>query len=204
MLTNLLRGNLDVLTAVVWLVGVTIAITVHEFAHAKRAQIAGDPTPAQEGRVTLNPLAHLDPIGTLMLVLFGLGWGKPVHTNPSFFRRGRWDELMVAAWGPLSNILLAVVLALLIRLHLVRGREVLFLLFAFVNLLLAFFNLLPIWLLDGHHVVAALLPPRQGYAYARFMERYGIILLLPILLTPVGRILFIVPAEAVLHLLTGA
>jgi len=203
MLQQLLDGQLGALDLAVWLVGVTIAITVHEFAHAKRAQLAGDTTPVRDGRVTLNPLAHMDPIGTLALLLFGLGWGKPVEVNPSMFRRRRWDDLMVSAWGPLSNILLAAAFALLLRFHLVPGRESLFFLFALINLLLAFFNLLPVGPLDGHHVVAAMLPPRRAYAYEQFSQRYGIILLLAIMLTPLGRVLFVAPAYGVLHLLTG-
>jgi len=204
MLDDLLHGQLSVLEVLVWLVGVAMAITVHEFAHAKRAQLAGDPTPAQQGRVTLNPLAHLDPFGTLALVLFGLGWGKPVPVNPSYFRRGRFDELMVSAWGPLSNILLAAVFAALLRFDLVPGRERLFFTFALINLLLAFFNLLPVAPLDGHHVVASLLPPRRAYAYEQFSHRYGIIILLAILLTRAGAVLFVWPATTLLRLMIGA
>ncbi|MCX7597578.1 MAG: site-2 protease family protein [Armatimonadetes bacterium] len=204
MLDELLSGQLSLLKVLVWLVGVALAITVHEFAHAKRAQLAGDPTPAQEGRVTLNPLAHLDPLGTLTLVLFGLGWGKPVPVNPSYFRRRRYDELMVSLWGPLSNILLAGLFAVLLRFRLVPGREELFFVFALVNLLLAFFNLLPVAPLDGHHVVAALLPPRRAHAYEQFSQRYGIIVLLVILLTRAGSVLFVWPATTLLSLMIGA
>lgn len=203
MLDELLSGQLNLLRALVWLVGVALAITVHEFAHAKRAQLAGDPTPAHAGRVTLNPLAHLDPFGTLALVLFGLGWGRPVPVNPAYFRRRRYDELMVSFWGPLSNILLAAFFAALLRFGLVPGREELFFVFALINLLLAFFNLLPVAPLDGHHVVAALLPPRRAYAYEQFSHRYGIIVLLAILLTRAGAVLFVWPATTVLRLMIG-
>ncbi len=203
MLDDLLAGRLTFATFVMWLLAVVIAITVHEFAHAWRAKIAGDPTPVREGRVTLNPLVHLDPIGTLMLLVFGLGWGRPVHTNPMYYRRGRWDSLMVSAWGPLANIITAALFAVPFRLGLAAGREDLFSAIILINLLLAFFNLLPVEPLDGSHVVESLLPPHKAMAYHSFMQRYGILILLAIILTPVGDYMFIVPARLLFALMVG-
>jgi Zn-dependent protease len=202
-LDEVLAGRASLADLLTWVVGLLIAISVHEFAHAKRAQLAGDPTPARQGRVTLNPLAHLDPIGTLMLLLFGLGWGRPVQTDPGYYRRRRWDQLMVAAWGPLSNIVTAALFALPLRLGLGAGRADLLGAVVFINLMLAFFNLLPVYPLDGAQVVTQLLPPARALGFALFMHRYGIILLLGILLTPVGRLLFALPARWVLRLMTG-
>ncbi len=186
-----------------WVIGVVIAITVHEFAHAKRAQLAGDPTPVQANRVTLNPISHLDPLGSLMLLFFGLGWGRPVPVNPAYFRRRRWDELMVAAWGPLSNLLVAVAFAIPVRLGIAGARAELFVIIVLINLLLAFFNLLPVHPLDGSHVVENLLPPRSAWAFAQFSHRWGIVILLLIIFTRIGDILFIVPAQMLLRLLIG-
>lgn len=200
----MLRGlTTDPLGVVMRVIAVVIAITVHEFAHAKRAHLAGDPTPKEQGRVTLNPIAHLDPIGTLLLLLFGLGWGRPVEVNPLNFRKQRWDDLMVAAWGPMSNILVAVLFAVPFWVGLASGREDLLFTIILINLLLAFFNLLPVFPLDGSHVVENLLPPSSALRFERFSRRYGIIVLLVIIATPLGARLFVTPAIYVLQLLLG-
>jgi len=200
----MLRGlTTDPLGVLMRVVAVVIAITVHEYAHAKRAQLAGDPTPVAQGRVTLNPIAHLDPLGTLLLLLFGLGWGKPVQIDPSRFRRPRWDEIMVSAWGPLANFVVAVLFALPFRFGLAGGREDLFIAIILINLLLGFFNLLPVYPLDGSHIVENMLPRRQALSFAQFSHRYGIILLILIIVTPVGDRLFVQPAFFVLRFLVG-
>ncbi len=95
------------------------SIALHEFGHAKSADAAGDPTPRAQGRVTLNPFAHLDPIGAIMVVVttmsgFGIGWGKPVMVNPRLMRNPRWDQFMSVLWGPLTNLLLAIFFAILL------------------------------------------------------------------------------------------
>ena len=96
------------------------SIALHEFGHAKSADAAGDPTPRLFGRVTLNPIAHFDPIGAMMIIVtsisgFGIGWGKPVITNPSKMQNPRWDGFMSVLWGPLTNVIIAVVFALIFR-----------------------------------------------------------------------------------------
>lgn len=203
MLQQLLSGHISVPIILTWVVSVAIAITVHEYAHAKRAEMAGDPTPGRAGRVTLNPLAHYDPIGTTMMLLFGLGWAKPVPVDPSRFKRGRYDNIMVAAWGPISNVLVAAVVCAIIRFGWLPGREGLLFYIAFLNLLLAFFNIVPIPPLDGSHVLEGLLPARQAMSYQHLMGRYGIILLLVVVFTPLGNWVFLRPAMIALRLMTG-
>ena len=102
------------------MVALMFAITIHEFAHAYSAVRCGDDTPRRQGRVSLNPIDHLDTMGTIMMVIsslagFGIGWGKPVSINPYNFKNQRWDNLKVSLWGPLSNILLAAVIGLFLR-----------------------------------------------------------------------------------------
>lgn len=162
-----------------------IAITIHEFAHAITADRLGDPTPRSQGRISLLPPDHLDPLGTLMMAVtsitgMGIGWGKPVLTNPNNFKNPRRDQAIVAVAGPISNVLQAIVFALLIRVvGLQRGEEgvspvSLFLLMGvYVNLSLAFFNLIPIAPLDGSWIMTAILPYELAMTYYRWMLMYG-------------------------------
>jgi Zn-dependent protease len=136
-----------------------IAISFHEFAHAFAAYKLGDPTAKSEGRVTLNPLAHLDPIGTIFLFIVGFGWGRPVPVNPNYFRK-KSDELIVAFAGIITNLLIAFVLSIPIRIFLSQGGSLedstlysILAIIAQLNIYLAAFNLLPIPPLDGSHLV---------------------------------------------------
>lgn len=159
-----------------------IAITIHEFAHAITADLLGDPTPRSQGRISLLPPDHLDPVGTVMMAIsawvgFGIGWGKPVLTNPRNFRNPRRDQGLVAIAGPISNILQAVVFAGIFAL---AGRPDygqplgLFLISGVtINLALAFFNLIPLAPLDGHWIVTAMLPYEQARRYFAWMQQYG-------------------------------
>jgi len=156
-------------------VAFVVAIPIHEFAHAYSAYRAGDDTAKLAGRVSLNPVDHLDPLGTVLILLGGFGWGKPVPVNDLRLRRWRWHQIMVAAAGPASNVVLAAVLAgawhLLSRTSPVGHptAEATVLLFPSIslNLALAAFNLIPVFPLDGHHIVGWLLPPRLAEAYGR-------------------------------------
>jgi Zn-dependent protease len=174
---------------VLWLMAVLLSIALHEFAHAKYADWAGDPTPSRQGRVTLNPLAHLDPLGTLMIIItalsgYGFGWGKPVNINPGYFRNPRRDWVMCAFWGPLTNILLAILFAGVVRLLAGAGLgwgNVFFefaLIMVLANLGLALFNLLPIHPLDGSKVLSGILPDVFDRRYWSFQITYGPILFL--------------------------
>src|SRR3990172_6432841 len=104
------------ITFIFSLVALVVAISIHEFAHAAAADRLGDPTPRLQGRLTLNPLAHLDPIGTLMLLLIRVGWGKPVQFDPYNLKNPRRDAALISLAGPASNLILAIVLALIIKL----------------------------------------------------------------------------------------
>lgn len=132
------------------LVALLAAITIHEAAHAFASSKLGDQTAKMLGRLSLNPAAHLDPIGTLFLLFFGFGWGKPVPVNPQNFKNPVFDELKVSLAGPLSNFLLAAFLSGILRIPNLPGLLISALsLIIFLNLILMIFNLLPIPPLDG-------------------------------------------------------
>jgi Zn-dependent protease len=186
-----------------WLVAITIALTVHEYAHAKRADLAGDPTPRTMGRVSLNPLDHYDPIGTTMILLFGMGWGKPVPINPLNFRHPRRDSVAVAAWGAGANIIIAAVAGLPIRFGIAGDYAMPLQVIMMLNLLLAFFNLLPIAPLDGATVLMGLLPLHQAKRFAEFSTRWGYPLLILVIITPISGILIWRPVALLGALITG-
>lgn len=154
-----------------------IALTIHEYAHARIAVYLGDPTPRFMGRLTLNPIAHLDAIGLIMLWLFRFGWAKPVPVNPNNFKNGRKAMLWVSFAGPAANILVAFSVAMLhgflVTLHLLTPfwANILSLTYIY-NLIFAIFNLVPIPPLDGSKVLMSLLPGRQAYAL-QSIEPYG-------------------------------
>ncbi len=155
--------------------GFVIAIAVHEASHAFAATLLGDPTPRKAGRLTLNPLRHLDPLGTITLFLMGFGWGKPVFVNPAHFRVSpRAGMALTAFAGPLSNVILAVLFALPFRMEMALGREmmVLFGVVASINLLLAVFNLIPLPPLDGFSVLMGILPKQLALSIAP-LAQYG-------------------------------
>jgi Zn-dependent protease len=168
----------------VFLAGALIlSITIHEFAHAYSAQKLGDPTAKLLGRVTLNPLAHLDPIGTLFLLIAGFGWGKPVPFDARNLDNPKRDSAIISFAGPLSNFLLAILLAILIRILPQNEILTVFLYFAiFFNLILGFFNLIPLHPLDGFKVVYGLLPFNLAWQWQQ-TQRYGIFILMLLVFT---------------------
>ena len=164
-----------------------IALTVHEYAHALVADSMGDPTPKAMGRLTLNPLAHLDILGLLMRVVVGFGWAKPVGINPSYFRNQKEGLIKVSFAGPGANFFLAFLAAFLIAAMgkfgiLTEGVYTFLLWTQLYNVWFAFFNLIPIPPLDGSKILISLLPPRQAYEYLR-IEPYGMYILNALLLT---------------------
>ncbi|MGM0593326.1 MAG: site-2 protease family protein [Pseudomonadota bacterium] len=190
----------------VWVLPVLFAITVHETAHGWMALRFGDPTAKMLGRLTLNPIRHIDPIGTvlvpgvlLMLGGFFFGWAKPVPITSENFHRPRQDMAWVAAAGPFSNLLMALFWALTVRLGMalsdLSDALALFLIYAgvagmFVNTILMLLNLLPLPPLDGSRVANALLPPKLAYRYGQ-LEPYGFPILLVLLITGLlGKILW--------------
>lgn len=169
---------------------VVIALTVHEFSHAMCAYKLGDGTAKHLGRLTLNPLKHLDPIGLVCLYLFYFGWAKPVPVNPYNFRAvdGKTGMMLTALAGPMSNILMCFICVGLV--HLIPfGRSIVFTwLYVFLNYLiavntgLAFFNLIPIPPLDGSKILFGLLPDRLYYI-TQYLERYSSIFLIVLLVS---------------------
>jgi len=184
-----------------YIIAILIALSVHEFAHGYVARRLGDPTAENAGRLTLNPLSHLDPIGALLFLLVGFGWAKPVPVNPAYFRHPKRDNALVALAGPASNLLLAFLAFM--GLLLVAPKELgsvpnllslqttgsviqVFLIQVlsgslFVNLALMAFNLLPIAPLDGSKILQGFIPLRHELQYERFMQ-YGPFILLGLLL----------------------
>ena len=158
---------------------VLFAITVHEYAHGRIALLLGDPTAKMAGRITFNPVSHIDPIGAICLYLFHFGWAKPVPINPRYFRNPRMGNVWVALAGPLANFGAALLAGILIRYFLFPSELYLRILVSMVilNIALGLFNLLPIPPLDGSHVLESLLPYNALVKY-RQIERYAPIVLL--------------------------
>jgi len=170
-----------------WALGLIIAITVHEFAHALVADKLGDPTPRLQGRLTLNPLAHLDPMGTIMLLIARFGWGKPVQFDPYNLQEPKRDSMLIALAGPVSNMITAIALSLIIRLSPLisptAGVLSQFLVpIIFLNVMLAIFNLLPVHPLDGGKILVGLLPDNLAVEVDDFFRRYGTIILILLIL----------------------
>lgn len=186
-------------TFVIWIPAVLCALALHEAAHAYAADYLGDPTPRRLGRVTLNPLAHLDVIGTLLLVLVHIGWGKPVPVDPRNFNRPRRDMVLVALAGPLANIVTAVILAFVLRtggFAAMPAASIAINALVIVSLLLALFNLLPIPPLDGSKILYGLLPVALSPLYLRISKPLSWSLLALVVIgsasdfNPLGTLLF--------------
>ena len=180
--------------------GLLLSLTIHEFAHARTALAFGDPTAKYMGRVSMNPLRHLDPIGTIMIIItcmkgIGFGWAKPVPVNPYNLHPRRFGDAMVSLAGPASNIFLAVVIGLLLKLCMMIGPDVLgqklfmsagkmLLIVMQVNVALCVFNLVPLFPLDGHHIVREMLPDRMRESFMRWQVRFGFVVLIAIVFAP--------------------
>lgn len=175
----------DPVTLVETLAAVLIAATIHEFAHALIADRLGDPTARNLGRLSFNPIVHLDPLGTIFFLLAGFGWAKPVPVNPRNFHDPRGGMLQVAVAGPLANITAAFALGMLLKVPGLAGASLwapFLALVIWINIVLAIFNLIPIPPLDGSRILAAVLPPEQSYAFSR-LQPYGTLVLLALLYT---------------------
>jgi len=180
------------ITFIVVAILLIVVISIHEFAHAFVADRLGDPTPKLAGRLTLHPLAHLDPIGTLLIFIAGFGWGKPVPFDPFNLKNPRRDAALISLAGPFSNITMAIVGALVYRFmewipFIVFGPLVVEVVSTFIyfNVLLAVFNLIPVHPLDGFKVVGGILPQRHYHEWME-LERYGMIFLLLLILPIFG------------------
>jgi len=176
-----------------------LALTLHEYAHGYIAYRLGDPTAHNAGRLTLNPLSHLDPIGTIAFFFIKFGWAKPVPVNPYYFKNPRKDMLWVALAGPVTNLLLAFASAILLKLLITVATTIpystmlesilvplyrMLVASVWINLVLCIFNFLPIPPLDGGRIVTGLLPENLARTYASF-ERYGFIVILILAFTGV-------------------
>ncbi len=156
----------DPLAFVIIAAALVLSLAFHEFAHAWTADRLGDPTPRRYGRVTLNPIKHLDPFGTLLLLLVGFGFARPVPINPN--NLGRWGTMWTAAAGPISNLLIALVCVLLLKFAAASALAATILMTVLsINVVLAVFNLIPIPLLDGSRILGALFPS-LGRSLAQF------------------------------------
>lgn len=164
-----------------------IANTLHEFGHAYAADRLGDPTPRSQERISLNPLDHLDLIGTIVIVVSAFtgglfGWGKPVQVNANNFKNPRRDHILVTFAGPLANLVLACISAFLVRtnaFHQSPGSAIgdLLVVSTELNVVLFLFNLIPVPPLDGSQILANALPANQAMAYVRFMTQFGLLFL---------------------------
>jgi Zn-dependent protease len=173
------------------IVALVVGITFHEFSHAFVADRLGDRRPRALGRVSLNPIRHLDPMGAIFFLLAGFGWGKPVPVNAYALRPSRIGLTVVALAGPVANFTVAVVVAILFRVLLQVGLldaefpNAVMQLIVYFNVALGLFNLIPIPPLDGYNVVLPLLPPRQQFTVQRYAH-YGYIALLALVVLSYG------------------
>ena len=215
MLDYLITGDGDWKTYVIHLLLslpiILFALSLHETAHGVIANKLGDPTAKSLGRLTLNPLKHLDPIGFICMLLFGFGWAHPVPINSRYFKKPRRDIALTALAGPVSNLLAAVGFALLygiallllnlvsIKIGFPNERSMMlaehFLIFLYygisLNVTLAVFNLLPIPPLDGSRIVSAFLPPRLAFLYLKYERIISIVLMVLLLLGVVSPVISI-------------
>lgn len=179
-----------------------LALTVHEFAHGWVSSKLGDPTPRMEGRLTLNPLAHLDVIGTIMMVITGFGWAKPVQINPAYYKNRKVGTALVAAAGPLSNFILAFIGMLIwcvfillwdarvISDNIVSAAGTFCQLFVLRNIVFMVFNIIPLPPLDGWNVLALFIPDKICYTVMRY-QRYCMLAIMVLSLSgALGNILF--------------
>ena len=172
---------------------ILFGFSIHEFWHAYTATLFGDDTPAKQGRLTLNPLVHIDLIGFLLLIYAGFGWAKPVQVNPQAFRNPKRDDLLVSIAGPLSNLITAILFAVIIKGLFLFADELfkipdyggyilkILVYFVWINLVLFVFNLIPLPPLDGSHILLGLLPERFQ-SFKEFLLRFGGIALLALIL----------------------
>jgi Zn-dependent protease len=184
----MLFGDTSVERLIAGIIALLVGLTFHEFSHALVADQLGDHRPRAMGRLTLNPIPHIDPIGALMLVIAGFGWAKPVMVNPAALRDGARGMALVAFAGPISNVIVAVGFAIVYRVLDIAGIDDGFILrliqlIVALNLLLAIFNLIPIPPLDGYNVLLAFLPPRQAMVVRQYAP-YGVIILLLLVFLP--------------------
>ncbi len=197
---SLFNMNSIIFNKIIMIPGIIIGLTFHEFAHALVADKLGDKTPRFEGRLTLNPSAHLDPVGFITILIFGFGWAKPVHVNPSAYNNYSKDDLKVSLAGPIANFLISIIMTIILAFYVRFGYRVLpdalfNVLYTMlqaaiiINVGLGLFNLLPVPPLDGFSLLRSL-SPKTFYKYQNSFYQYQMIIML-FLLYFGGRILSI-------------
>lgn len=185
------------LSRLLFLPGILLGISIHEFSHGYAAYKMGDDTPLLQGRLTLNPIKHLDPMGFICLLLFGFGWAKPVMINSRNFKNPRRDDAIVSLAGPLSNFLMAFLFTALMKvadmyLPYTLTNQIIFEVLrstVHINLVLMIFNLLPIPPLDGHHILGAIGGAKVWNFYYKYYEQLRFVMLLLIVFRGIGRII---------------
>lgn len=198
------------LTSIVFRVpALLFAISVHEYAHAQCSDSLGDPTARRMGRLTINPFAHLDPVGAVLLVLAGFGWAKPVPIDAGYFRNRRNGVIKVALSGPAANLFLcfaaAFFMALCGRLDLLSDGMYRFLFWMqLYNVWFAFFNLIPVPPLDGSRILTEVLQAHMAWDFSRAMERYGFIILIVLVFSGVTSMVINPLSNAYLYLVNAA
>lgn len=167
--------------------GLLLSIALHEFAHCWVTDKLGDPTPRAKGRLTLDPRAHLDPLGTAVILFTRFGWGKPAPFDPYNLKQPVRDTALIAAAGPITNLAIALILSIILSLNVIPFMWLSFSLFNIIviNVALAVFNLIPVYPLDGSKILMAVLPSSSALEYEQFMHRYGTWVLL-LLIIPWG------------------
>ncbi|WDV45337.1 site-2 protease family protein [Clostridiaceae bacterium M8S5] len=192
--------NFDIRHMLMILPGILVAFSFHEYAHAQVAVLLGDDTPKYQGRLTLSPLAHIDPLGFITLLLMGFGWAKPVIINPSNFKKPRRDDILVSLAGPAMNFLMAIVFLLLIKLsfklpYSIKSQEVFDIVIdvlkyaSQINIVLMVFNLIPIPPLDGSHVFFSLFNLKNTEVYYHLQTKGTIILIVLIIFDVIEKII---------------
>lgn len=194
---QLMNFSMDtIITKLLMLPGIIVGLSFHEFAHAFTSDRLGDPTPRRQGRVTLNPLAHIDWMGFIALLLFGFGWGKPVQIDPSYYKNRRRDEFLVGIAGVTMNLILAVLFSIPLRLmrSAVSGavvQDLAFIIYyaVMINLVLMVFNLIPCPPLDGWGLLTQIFKLDRYPWWYQVYQRGGFILLLLVVTNMTGRII---------------
>lgn len=199
----------NLMEMVAGLPGLIMALALHEYAHARVAVAMGDFTPRMMGRLTVNPLAHIDPIGLVMLLVARFGWAKPVIINPHNFRDRKKGEILVALAGPAMNFLLAflalgvmIFLTHIMRIEMSYGLRAVLWLIVVYNINFGIFNLIPLPPLDGSRILMAVLPYEMQYRFAA-LERYSMIIFIIFIATPILGYILVPIAQFLLGLFSG-
>ncbi len=201
-------SNFSLFNTLITIPGLLLGFVLHEFAHAKMSDILGDPTPRNQGRITLDPRAHIDIIGFIVMLIAGFGWAKPVVTNPKYYKKPRRDDILVSIAGPLMNLLVAVVFLLFTKVfnasRVFAGNEALWtnvylvlMITASTNIVLFVLNMIPFPMFDGYHVISNLFNTWR-FRFFNLLEQYGMFIfillavsgLLGKIISPIVRVVF--------------